>query len=271
MRALPNHSEEDAVSAIDFQHPERRLDSIVLPGDLSARVAELIDEWGQSEKLLHYGIQPRNRVLLHGPSGNGKTTLAAAVATELGVPLAYVQYSTLISRYMGHTHQNVARVFRESSDRPCVLFFDESESLCGSRTDSDGGSSRERNLSVNAMLLELDRLSAKTVVIFATNFEQMLDAAMQRRVTLTLKLAAPDVSDLRRLVEMIRRQQPLWPLDDFDVESCGATSFAQCEQMVIDHSRRIILRNDFDPLGLTDRPRSAWLREQVKRDSNQPL
>lgn len=251
--------------AVDFQQPERRLDSIVLPGDLGARVSELIEEWRQSEKLLRYGMRPRNRVLLCGPSGNGKTTLAAAVATELDLPLGYVQYSEVISKWVGHTHQHVAGVFREAAERPCVLFFDEADSLCSSRMESDHGADRERNLSVNTILLELDRLSEATVVMFATNFERVLDAAMRRRISLTLELPAPDAADLERLVDSMRRRHPLWPLDGFDAASCGATSFAQCEQMAVDHARRIILRGDFDPLGLEGRPRSAWLREQMSR------
>lgn len=265
MKPLGESDNLDDVSAIDFQRPERPLDSIVLPGDLSGRVAELIHEWGQFEKLLRYGMQPRNRMLLHGPSGNGKTTLAAAIATELDLPLAYVQLSALIGSRIGETAQHLTQVFRAAGDRPCVLFFDEADSLCGSRLESKEGADRERNHSVNTLLLELDRLSQETVVIFATNFAQVLDAAMRRRVTLTLELPAPDVADLRRLLQTIRRKHPLWPLDDFDVETCGATSFAQCEQMAIDHARQIILQEDFDPLGLSNRPRSAWLREQVER------
>lgn len=258
-------SKDEDVSAIDFQRPERPLDSIVLPGDLGGRVGELIHEWGQVEKLLQYGMQPRNRMLLHGPSGNGKTTLAAAIATELALPLAYVQYSALISKWVGDTHPRIAKVFREASSRPCVLFFDEADSLCASRSEGKTTGTREHNLAVNTLLLELDRLPQETVVIFATNFAQVLDPAMRRRVTLTLELPAPDVADLRRLLTTIRRKHPLWPLDDFDVEACGATSFATCEQMAIDHARRIILRDDFDPLGLTGKPRSAWLREQIER------
>lgn len=256
---------------IDFQQPDRRLDSIVLPGDLGARVSELIEEWRQSEKLLRYGMRPRNRVLLYGPSGNGKTSLAAAVATELDLPLGYVQYSALISKYVGQTHQSVSHVFDLAEERPCVIFFDEADSLCSSRLESDHGADRERNLSVNTILLRLDRLWDQTVVMFATNFDKVLDAAMRRRIALSLELPAPDAADLLRLVESIRRRHPLWPLSDFDAAACGATSFAQCEQMAIDHARRIILRGDFDPLGLEGRPRSAWLREQMaKRQEVEP-
>lgn len=256
-------SKEDTVSAIDWQTVERPLDSIILPGNLAATVGEMIREWRATEKLARFGLKPRNRMLLHGPSGNGKTALAAAIATELDVPLAYVRYSELISKWVGHTHQNLARVFRESATQPCVLFFDEADSICSSRSSSEQSSSRERNLSVNTLLLELDRLSDETVAIFATNLPDMLDAAMRRRISITMELPAPDLDDLRRLVATIRSKNPLLPLADFKVEECGATSFAQCEQLAIDHARRIILDMD-DPLGMAGKPRSAWLRERIQ-------
>lgn len=255
---------ENDSSAIDLQEPQRRLDQIVLPGDLETIVGELINEWKQSEKLARFGLAPRNRVLLYGPSGNGKTTLAEAVATELGVKLAYVRYSELVSKWVGETHKNIARVFEEARRFPSVLFFDEADSIGGARSEEGSAATKEKNLGVNTILLELDRMPATSVVIFATNFPDVLDSAMRRRINLTLEMPAPSLDDLCRLIKSLLKRNPLLrkPLEGFDVASCEATSFAQCEQLAIDHARRVILSCD-DPLSLGGKPRSHLLRQMI--------
>jgi SpoVK/Ycf46/Vps4 family AAA+-type ATPase len=241
----------------------RGIDSVILPGDLGERVRELLEEWRQAEKLLRYGLTPRNRVLLHGPSGNGKTTLAGAVAAELGLPLVVVRISDVIGSKMGDFIHGVAGVFANARRTHCLLFIDECDSICAARSDDGQACAQERNGAVNTLLLELDRLPASHAVFFATNFADVLDPAMRRRVNLTLEMPAPTISDLVRLVDRLRLDHPLWPLAGFDPESCGATSFAQCEQMALDHARRAVLEPDFDPLGLQGKPRSTWLREQA--------
>lgn len=248
---------------LDLQQPQRPLSSIVLPGGLADRVWELLEEWTQTDKLVRYGLQPRNRVLLYGPPGNGKTTLAQAIASELELPMALVPFSEIVSSWQGETVRHVASIFRRATQQPCVLFFDEADSLCASRTAVRDSCDREYNSVVNTVLLELDRLPVESVVIFATNFDQVLDPAMRRRINLTLELPAPAVADLRRLIESLQERHPLWPLGDFDVAASGATSFAQAEQLATDHARRRVLQPDFDPLRLQGKPKSTWLREQM--------
>lgn len=259
MKSLPRMSGAD-----DAPEPAGRpLDSIVLPGDLAERVRALLQEWAQSDKLLRYGMTPRNRVLLHGPPGNGKTVLAEAIATELHWPLTMIRYSEIVGTHLGDLPKGITQAFRPARQGRQVLFIDEADSLCRSRRQSHSGADDERNAGVNTLLMEMDRLSPESVVVFATNFADVLDPAMRRRINLTLEMPAPDLDDLRRLLQSLQQRFPLWPIADFDVAASGATSFAACEQSVMDHARRKILDPRFDPLGIAGRPRSAWLREQL--------
>ena len=104
---------------------ERRLDDLVLPDSVTHAGRELVEEHRRAELLAAYNLQPRHRVLLTGPPGNGKTSFAEAIATELAVPLVSVRYESVIASYLGETAVRLSRLFDQVRTRRCVLFFDE--------------------------------------------------------------------------------------------------------------------------------------------------
>ena len=85
--------------------------------------------------LRSHGIQPRHRVLLSGPPGNGKTALAEATAEGLGIPLLTVRYEALIGSFLGETTQRLGQLFDRVHTMPCVLFFDEFDVVSKERGD----------------------------------------------------------------------------------------------------------------------------------------
>ena len=89
----------------------------------------LVGEQNRADLLHSYGLEPRHRVLLAGPPGNGKTTLAEAIAEALMVPLLVVRYEAVIGSYLGETAQRISQVFELARSRRCVLFFDEFDSV----------------------------------------------------------------------------------------------------------------------------------------------
>ena len=109
--------------------PARRLEDLILPAEAEETVRERVGEQNRADLLHSYGLEPRHRVLLAGPPGNGKTTLAEAIAEALMVPLLVVRYEAVIGSYLGETAQRISQVFELARSRRCVLFFDEFDSV----------------------------------------------------------------------------------------------------------------------------------------------
>lgn len=140
------------------------------------------------EKFLKFGMQPSKGVLFYGPPGCGKTLLAKAVANECSANFISIKGPELLTMYFGESESNVRNIFDKARQAsPCVLFFDELDSIAvqrGSGGGGDGGGAGDRV--INQLLTEMDGVSAKKSVFFigATNRPEILDEAIIRPVTL---------------------------------------------------------------------------------------
>ncbi|XP_057544684.1 peroxisomal ATPase PEX6 isoform X2 [Amaranthus tricolor] len=135
------------------------------------------------KELFSSGLRKRSGVLLYGPPGTGKTLLAKAVATECSLNFLSVKGPELINMYIGESEKNVRDIFQKArSARPCVIFFDELDSLAPARGASgDSGGVMDRV--VSQMLAEIDGLSDSTqdlFVIGASNRPDLIDPALLR-------------------------------------------------------------------------------------------
>lgn len=133
--------------------------------------------------LFSSGLRKRSGVLLYGPPGTGKTLLAKAVATECSLNFLSVKGPELINMYIGESEKNVRDIFQKArSARPCVIFFDELDSLAPARGASgDSGGVMDRV--VSQMLAEIDGLNDSTQDLFiigASNRPDLIDAALLR-------------------------------------------------------------------------------------------
>lgn len=259
-------------AAADLYHEvatERRLGDLVLPDEVAHAGRELVEEHRRAELLAAYNLEPRHRLLVTGPPGNGKTSFAEAIATELAVPLVSVRYESVIASYLGETAVRLSRLFDQVRTRRCVLFFDEFDVVGKERGDLHETGEIERV--VSSLLLQVDSLPSSVVVISATNHPELLDRAVWRRFQLRLTLPAPTPALarewFRRFEERADLKMGLSP--STLARRLDGLSFAELEQFGLDVQRHYVLRlPDSDVRTIVTERLSQW-RKRVP-GPNQP-
>ncbi|KAF3983521.1 MAG: ATP-binding protein [Methylococcales symbiont of Hymedesmia sp. n. MRB-2018] len=184
--------------------PERGLNSLVLPDKIREQIQELVEEQHRSELLHSYNLRARNSLLFAGPPGNGKTTLAEALAHELMYPLLVVRYENLVGSYLGETSGRLKSVLDYAKTMRCVLFFDEFETLAKERGDTHETGEIKRV--VSSLLLQLDSLPDYVVVVTASNHPELLDRAVWRRFQVRVELPLPTRTQLTDFITQISKR-----------------------------------------------------------------
>ena len=136
-------------------------------------------------------------LLMYGAPGTGKSRLARYIATELGLDLYVARLDGLISSFLGSTAKNIRALFDFAAKTPCVLFLDEFDAIAKVRGDDQEMGELKRV--VNSFLQNLDTLGGQSIVLAATNHENLLDAAVWRRFTYRVSLDLPDAAQRQRL------------------------------------------------------------------------
>ena len=188
-----------------------------------------------------HSLEPRHRVLLVGPPGNGKTSLAEAIAEALAVPFFVVRYDAIIGSFLGETASRLRRVFDYARTTPCVLFFDEFDAVGKERGDVNETGEIKRV--VTSLLMQVDALPSYTVVIAASNHSELLDRAVWRRFQFRLELPAPTRAQVGRYFEAFAKTMdgPLGVGPNTIAKSLGDISYAEAEEFCRGVRRRVAL------------------------------
>lgn len=241
------------------QEPERRVADLVLPAEARQSVAQLVEEHYRRDLLRSHGVEPRHRVLLVGPPGGGKTSLAEAIGTELAVPLLSVRYEGLIGSFLGETASRMEALFDAVRVRPSVLFFDEFDVVAKERGDTHETGEIKRV--VSSLLLQVDRLPSHVVVIAATNHAELLDRAVWRRMQLRLELPQPTRAGKIEWLQgwSTRTGIQLGMTPRTIADRLGRVSFAELEEFALDVQRRSILSGpEPDEAAVTQQVLKQW-------------
>lgn len=167
----------------------------------------IMGDWGLS-RFLKAGY----RALFYGPPGTGKTLAATLLGKKNGMDVYRVDLSMIVSKYIGETEKNLARVFDMAENRNWILFFDEADALFGKRTASNSSNDRHANQEVAYLLQRIEDFPG--TVILATNLRNNIDEAFSRRFQSVVYFPMPD-KELR--ADLWRRMLPhAWLGSDAD-------------------------------------------------------
>lgn len=223
--------------------PTKRLDQLLLPENVYNSCRDLIEEQTRTDLLRSYGLEPRNKILLIGPPGNGKTSVAEGIAEALMVPLLTVRYESIIGAYLGETTSRLSKLFEYAKTRQCVLFFDEFDTIGKERGDQQETGEIKRV--VSSLLLQIDALPSYVVTIAATNHDALLDKAVWRRFQLKLELPKPTRANLEHWFSSFEKKMNF----SFGLEPSTLAkklygkSYAEAEEFALSVYRKFILRS----------------------------
>ena len=220
---------------------QRPLSSLVLSEQVRNICTELLEEQRRTDLLRSHGLEPRHRILLEGPPGNGKTTLAEAIAYELAVPLFVVRYEAVIGSFLGETSTRLRKLFEFVRTHSCVLFFDEFDTLGKERGDIHETGEIKRV--VSSLLLQIDALPSYVVVVTATNHPELLDRAVWRRFEIRIALPQPTREQIESWLAQLQERLGM-PFGIGIAQICKKlrpTSFSDLENFGLDLMRRAVL------------------------------
>lgn len=204
LRPVPTGRDEHPLLALSAA--SRSFEDLILAPDVAQALRQIASENLQRETLRAHGLRPRQRVLLVGPPGTGKSASAHGIATELSVPVATASLAALTSSYLGETARNIEAVVRFAATNPCVLLLDEFDSLATERSQQGDHGELRRVVATVLQLLEQDLGSS--VVVATSNHPRLLDSAVWRRFDEVVSLGALDRDGIKDLLGLKLRGMP---------------------------------------------------------------
>lgn len=164
------------------------------------KVDEYISFLTKKDKLISMGIDLPESLLLYGPPGCGKTSVAEYISYRSNLPLVTAKLDGIISSMLGSTAKNIGRIFEYAEKRPCILFLDEFDAIAKARNDSQEVGELKRV--VNSLLQNIDSFNKNSILIAATNHSELLDPAVWRRFSNTIEIPLPEKENIIKLLKV---------------------------------------------------------------------
>lgn len=177
---------------------EMNWEDTVLPASTFSQLNE-IELWIEhnhqlsNDSVIGKKLKPGFRALFYGPPGTGKTLSACLIGKKTGRDVYRVDLSTIVSKYIGETEKNLAKLFDRASRKDWILFFDEADALFGKRTNVNDSHDRYANQEVSYLLQRIEYHDG--LVILATNLKNNIDSAFLRRFQSIVYFPMPKVEE----------------------------------------------------------------------------
>lgn len=172
---------------------------MILSDKVEDKIVRIEKEFLARERLAHYGLKPRRRILFHGHPGCGKSMSAERIAWNIGLPFLKVKFEAVVSSYLGESATNLTKLFDAIKTFPCVLLLDEFDFIAKSRAEKqDVG---EMHRVVNILLNVLEDFDGPGLLIATTNLEGTLDKALFRRFDDIIEIPKPGDTEIKQILK----------------------------------------------------------------------
>jgi SpoVK/Ycf46/Vps4 family AAA+-type ATPase len=248
LKAIDTHSLTVLSSKHRFNHPfivtiprERLRHHMILADAVEERFHRIEKEYVARDRLAHHGLRYRQKILLYGSPGCGKTMGAERLAWNTGLTLIKVRFDAMVSSYLGETATNLREVFETAAQSPCLLFLDECDAIAKSRSDSQEVGEIKRV--VNTFLQLLDEYEVTNgLLVAATNLTKFLDEAVWRRFDDAIEVPKPTKSEIEGILKQTLSSVEIGTIDwRFIVTKMESFSAAQIVKAAQDAAKRAVL------------------------------
>ncbi len=233
-----DEEDEEMLDLVEVRAPqemEMTLDDLVLTTDQEAEIQKIVKAIEHREYLAEIGLREIGKLLLVGPPGTGKTSVARALAHGLELPFVEVKLSMITSQYLGETAKNVDKAFEVAKRlAPCIFFMDEFDFVAKTRSSDEHAAIKR---AVNTLLKSIDEVSLirdDVLLIGATNHPDQLDAAAWRRFDEIVNFPKPDSPMRADILRVITRKM--------DIENFDPVELADKTEGLTGSDLRLVLR-----------------------------
>jgi SpoVK/Ycf46/Vps4 family AAA+-type ATPase len=234
-----------------FNHPfivtiprERLRHHMILSDPVEERFRRIEREYVARDRLAHHGLRYRQKILLYGSPGCGKTMGAERLAWNTGLTFVKVRFDAMVSSFLGETATNLREVFETASQTPCLLFIDECDAIAKSREDVQEVGEIKRV--VNTFLQLLDEYEASNgLLVAATNMTKFLDEAVWRRFDDVIEVPKPTAAEIDAILKQTLSSVEVGIIDwKTIVQKLEKLSAAQIVRVAQDAAKRAILERE---------------------------
>ncbi|PUE67306.1 AAA family ATPase [Arcobacter lacus] len=225
---------------IDISKVEINQDLIIWNEDIKKSLHQIILEYKNKQNLYKDGLKPIQTVLFHGLPGVGKTLAAQYLAKELGLPLYVLDLATVMSSYLGKTGGNIKTVFEFAANNECILFIDEFDAVAKQRGDETEIGELKRLVTV--LLQSIDTWNDNSILIAATNHQELLDRAIWRRFDEVIEFELPTINAISSIINKYFNDLPIEMIEILSKLNIGK-SYADIVRICLKIKKNISLNN----------------------------